>query len=1228
MDLPHYILKCGKVVQSYLDSHVNKQDLRDDYCVLVFPVNILNNRSRTETIVSVVQNRSSDKSALFIFSRAKNLISDQSDVPALIDLIVLDEDFSCEATESGICLLVTGKRLVNISADEKKRTNQQLKLYVVSNRDNDSLHPKVNNTSDIDSDNETYSKNPVFLKSLKSDYQKPIDKENIQFSSVNFTLEFNNVDDAMEFRKKTLHLSSGYRTKLSEFNCAKSSKERTTYEMGKEALAVLNSSSFEQSFWLQKYWKEMKQTTTSSSVINTPRPGVNITSFAGLNGDNKLHHRHLSGSLPHSNSNGTSSISETINMNSSSCSSIGSFNNNNKNNTTNDSNNSNNSSVKITRQNEIDKLHTSNINDNNNNTNNSCYNKMKLKRSVKHSTGLRHSQSSSILYPYTLNHSHDNDNLLSNSLNDRSFPLTRKNSLSNPLDVAIPLSNDLHCTVTSAHSCADLTSDSTIHDDQSSKNKNEYLEPRVFRARFNQAGNIIQRKLIERMHEYSKIKKIHIYVGTWNVNGRSDTNGNMQLDNWLISPDGQPPADIYVFGFQEMDLSFSVITLNKTSSTGPEERWIQQLEEALGGLLKRPSSHSVWAHRTGSVKSYAAQWSHHTGGGYLRVERVRLAGIIMVVYISARLSAHLRREEISCQVVPTGVFNVMGNKGGVGIRLTIFNSSLCFVNCHLAAGEANLDRRNQDFREITRKMLFEFPMNSKNSIQSSEKAFISDHDIIFVFGDLNYRISGLDSPSVRKSIFEKDFSSLLKYDELLKLMENRNLFDGFHEPIINFAPTYKFDMNSNVYDSSDKNRVPSYCDRIIWSGDGCKPIIYRSHPEFVCSDHKPVSAYFSVDLRRIIRSAFQRAYESVLLSIDLTTNLSLPQAELDRQELDFGCVHFHELCSQSLTLTNIGLNDFQFKFLREGVGSFPLWLTVNPSCDTVKQGNSIKLEFQIFVNYKEVYALNSGTIQLSTIVVLQLEDGKDYFISINAQFIPTSFGLPLILLLSLESEPVNKLSINELHEQIKLARSENSDYFKTKLCSLVDRKPFHVPKEIFRLVNHINEYITEPDLFRQMGPSSDIGIIRDILDTTPANCPFPETISVHSITSCLLLFLNTLPESVIPQEFHEKCFNSLANFESAVQALQHLPICNQNLFYYLITFMQRCLTFKEQNGTDIDLLAPCFGEIFFFESSSNTTTAQKHAVAMKQLKRAAFISIFLRQNYFISNPSLMSTSQH
>ncbi|KAH8873801.1 Inositol polyphosphate 5-phosphatase OCRL-1 [Schistosoma japonicum] len=1162
-----------------------------------FSVNIPIYRTNSGTIVSVVQNRSSDQSALFIFSGTKNLASNQSNLtPTLIDLIVVDEEFSCAETDSASRLLVVGKRLTNISTGEES-SHSQLKLYVVSNQANDPLDSKEN-SSDIDSDSETRP-NPVFLKSLKNNCQKVIEKNKVQFSIVNFLLEFDSNDDATEFKRKTLQLSSRCQAKLSKLNHTVASADQATYEMGKEALTILNSSSSEQSIWLHKYWKELEQTFTSSS-FNTQ---LSVNDTSELNGNSNKHHpRDLSGSSKSTAyvSSDASSLNETQHITGSSSSIIS----------------LNNSNLKVTtvQQNDMSKLLHTNIEDNSNNSN-----KSKRKSSAKPSSELRHSQSSSMLYSLTETHPLNN-NLLSDSPNCQPIPPENKKHLlsSNQINGSVP-NSPLPLKMPLAHSCTDLTA----YDDQLNKS-HEYLEPRIFRARFNQAGNIIQRKLIERMNEYSKVDKIRIFVGTWNVNGRNDGINNIKLDNWLLSPDGQPPADIYVFGFQEMDLSFSVITLNKTSSTGPEERWIQQLEESLGGLLKRPSSHLVWAQKTGSVKSYAAQWSHYTGGGYLRVERVRLAGIMMIVYISARLSTHLRREEISYQVVPTGVFNVMGNKGAVGIRLTIFNSSMCFINCHLAAGEANLDRRNQDFREITRKMLFEFPLNSKNMIQSSERAFISDHDYIFVFGDLNYRITSLDSPTVRKFIFEKDFAAILKYDELLKLMGNRSLFDGFQEPTINFAPTYKFDMNSNVYDSSDKNRVPSYCDRIIWSGDGCEPIAYRSHPGFICSDHKPVSAYFSVDVRQILRSAFQRTYESVLLSIDLTMNLSLPQAELDRQELDFGCVHFHELCSQTLTLTNVGLNDFHFKFLREGVGSFPPWLTVSPSSDTVKKCTSIKLEFQIFVNYKEVYALNSGTNQLSTIVVLQLEDGKDYFISVSGQFIPTCFGLPLVLLLTLGSDPVNKLSVIELQEQIKLTCSENNEYFKTKLCSLAEQKPFHVPKEIFRLVNHINEYITEPDLFRQMGPSSDVSIIRDILDTTPANCPFPETISVHSIASCLLLFLNTLPESVIPQQFHEKCFNSLANFEVAVQALQHLPICNQNLFYYLITFMQRCLTFKEQNGTDIDLLAPCFGEIFFLEpqsvTASATVTAHKGSIAMKQLKRAAFISIFLRHNYLSNSP--------
>lgn len=36
------------------------------------------------------------------------------------------------------------------------------------------------------------------------------------------------------------------------------------------------------------------------------------------------------------------------------------------------------------------------------------------------------------------------------------------------------------------------------------------------------------------------------------------------------------------------------------------------------------------------------------------------------------------------------------------------------------------------------------------------------------------------------------------------------VFVGFSEPPIKFLPTYKFDIQSDNYDSSSKNRVPSY----------------------------------------------------------------------------------------------------------------------------------------------------------------------------------------------------------------------------------------------------------------------------------------------------------------------------------------------------------------------------------------------------------------------------------
>ena len=125
-------------------------------------------------------------------------------------------------------------------------------------------------------------------------------------------------------------------------------------------------------------------------------------------------------------------------------------------------------------------------------------------------------------------------------------------------------------------------------------------------------------------------------------------------------------------------------------------------------------------------------------------------------------------------------------------------------------------------------------------------------------GDLNYRIDQRRE-NVIQAIESGDLDALLMHDQLLKEMNFNPGFRlrSFKEPPITFAPTYKYDRRSSEYDSSEKRRIPAWCDRILYkSRVSCRvePLSYRRYEPKV-SDHRPVSASFKIMAKQVHHEA-------------------------------------------------------------------------------------------------------------------------------------------------------------------------------------------------------------------------------------------------------------------------------------------------------------------------------------------------------------------------------------
>ncbi|MCO5564103.1 hypothetical protein L7F22_017759 [Adiantum nelumboides] len=246
-------------------------------------------------------------------------------------------------------------------------------------------------------------------------------------------------------------------------------------------------------------------------------------------------------------------------------------------------------------------------------------------------------------------------------------------------------------------------------------------------------------------------------------------------------------------------------------------------------------------------KDWMATLRSFLGHNYKVVHGISRGKMRLAVF--ARIDVEKAISDICSGSEATGVGNVIPNKGGLCIALKFWDTSLCFVNCHLAAHAGQCEARNGHYRDIVGNM----------RINDLNVDILNQFHHVFWLGDLNYRLDfGADEESlittettawdaVVQKIQQDDFHTLLQYDELHKEQEAKRVLFSFKEGEISFPPTFK--MRKETEDAYDTKRVPAWCDRILWSSfPGCtvEQLSYTSAPSVSSSDHKPVAATFSL----------------------------------------------------------------------------------------------------------------------------------------------------------------------------------------------------------------------------------------------------------------------------------------------------------------------------------------------------------------------------------------------
>ncbi len=257
--------------------------------------------------------------------------------------------------------------------------------------------------------------------------------------------------------------------------------------------------------------------------------------------------------------------------------------------------------------------------------------------------------------------------------------------------------------------------------------------------------------------------------------------------------------------------SLAPLALNTSSARSPLSR--SQSSEDLGSSPDkdrddlywdtgmRDNSNSSTPHNAGEIRSDHTDLDEANigTGPYLHVVKERLLGMYLTVYVYKGCERLV--QGVDKDVVTAGlVGGRLGNKGGIGISLKLADHRFLFVNSHLAAHTGRNSTRLANIAKIRNELKLDCFL-PKDDPRQNEPDLTDRFDTVFWVGDLNFR---LDITRLHADwlIDKKNYSEALKFDQLRLAMADSesNPFPGFEEGVIDFPPTFKYDVRQGHSD--------------------------------------------------------------------------------------------------------------------------------------------------------------------------------------------------------------------------------------------------------------------------------------------------------------------------------------------------------------------------------------------------------------------------------------------